>query len=121
MPSHKPALTRRLALILGLTAAATPRAPRAASLRAASLRISLAGILPNQLDPELLGAELHANAPVTVAGCLHRAGATGAVLDHTWIAARVAEDFAAGRVVNVAGWQLAQTEAWLCAAIHAQG
>ena len=116
MPSNKPALTRRLALILGLTAAATT-----SPMRTTSLRANLAAILPSQLDPEILGAELHANAPVSFAGCLHRAGLPGAILDRAAIAARVAEDFAAGRVINVAGWQLAQTEAWLCAAIHAQG
>ena len=36
------------------------------------------------------------------------------------LADQIAEDFATGRVVTLAGWQLAHTEAWLCAAIHAQ-
>ena len=36
-----------------------------------------------------------------------------------WVPARVAEDFAAGRVVSVDGWQLSETEARLCAALPA--
>lgn len=123
MKPYQIALTRRLALVLGLATLAVPRMARAKppgtpTRRLPDLRASLDGILPRALDPGHLGAALHTPAPVCLADCLHHAGTL--VPEHAWVAAQVAEDFARGRVVNVNGWRLSHTEAWLCAAIHAQ-
>ena len=96
MPSNKPALTRRLALILGLTAAATT-----SPMRTTSLRANLAAILPRQLNPARLGAVLHAAASFPRAG-LSRTFPNCAFPDRAALAARIAEDFAAGRVVTAA-------------------
>lgn len=128
MQPHQIGLTRRLALVLGLAAAA-PRAAhpamlRANNLHARNLHATLAAILPRGLDPAHLGAELHAAAAIPLADCLHRAGLRGPFPDRATLAAQIAaqitDDFAAGRVITLAGWHLSRTEAWLCAAIHAQ-
>ena len=110
MHRHQIGLTRRLALLLGLAAAAPQ------SAHAATLRTTLASILPPGLDPATLGAELHAAGPIPLADCLHRAGLASTIPDH--LAARITDDFAAGRVLTLAGWHLSHTEAWLCAALH---
>lgn len=76
----------------------------------------------------MLGANLHAAATIPLADCLHRAGFGGPLPDRATLAAQttaqitaqITDDFAAGRVVTLAGWHLSRTEAWLCAAIHAQ-
>ncbi len=124
MKPHQIALTRRLALVLGLAAAA-PRTAHAATFRARGLgakdlHATLAAILPPGLDPARLGAELYAAAPIPLADCLHRAGLCGPLPSRATLTAQIANDFAAGRVVTIAGWHLSRTEAWLCAAIHAQ-
>ena len=106
--NHQTGPTRRLTLALGLASIT--------ACRPVNLRATLAAILPPGLDPAQLGAELHATAPIPLADCLQRAG----LANRATLADQIAEDFATGRVVTLAGWQLAHTEAWLCAAIHAQ-
>ena len=117
----QPTLTRRLAMLLGLAAviAPNPDAPWPPTSRASKLRALLAALLPPSLPARQLGAQLRASRPATFAACLARAGVCQATLTPAHLAAQVAEDFAAGRVVSVAGWHLARTEAWLCAALDA--
>ena len=38
-----------------------------------------------------------------------------------WVAGAIREDFAAGRIVDLNGWQLAETEATLCAVVATRG
>ena len=109
-------LTRRLAMLLGLAAV---MAPHPAASRASDLRALLAALLPPSLPARQLGAQLRTTSPAAVAACLARAGVCAATLTPARLAVQVAEDFAAGRVVTVAGWHLAHTEAWLCAALDA--
>lgn len=118
-------VTRRAALagsfaLLG--SAALFAWPRPAAAR--DLHAVLAGILPPGLNPSALGAAMCATArregaPLNAATCLRMAGVPGTSAGWSWVAAQVAEDFAEGRMVDVQGWQLAHTEAWLCAALTA--
>jgi hypothetical protein len=90
------------------------------------LRAMLRTVLPPGLDPDGIGRLVAAQALDRPgrAVCLARAGAPAALWQAEgaarwdWVARQVAADFAAGRIVAVDGWQLAASEAWLCAALH---
>ncbi len=118
-------VTRRESLAGGLAllgSAALLAWPRPAAAR--DLYNTLAGILPPALDPAAFGVAMCASARregalLDTATCLRMAGGPSDASGWSWVAAQVAQDFSEGRIVDVMGWQLAHTEAWLCAALMA--
>jgi hypothetical protein len=111
MPPIRLVLPRRA---LGAIALAACVAPAGADRLATALR----DVMPPGLDPLAVGRRLLAapGAPSCRGDCLARAGVDTA-LPAAPLRARVAEDFADGRVVAVDGWRLSATEAWMCAAL----
>lgn len=99
-----------------LLAAVAGAAPPVLAAPADTLEDTLREVLPPGLDPRALGERLLAERQGTPhrAACLAHAGGPAAPRD---LKARVAADFAAGRILAVDGWQLSATEAWLCAAL----
>ena len=109
-----------MALVLAALSAGAPWSARPAAATA-GLDACLHRLLPPGIDVARLGARAQASKPVGLAECLRLAGVMDAAPGWDWVPAQVSEDFATGRIVTVDGWQLSQTEAWLCAALHASG
>lgn len=113
-------LSRRALAALAGAGVVLGRRALAARSPTAGLAGCLHALLPPGLDPAQLGAAVRAGAAERpdLAGCLAHAAVPAEAQGWGWVAPRVAADFAAGRTVAAAGWQLATTEAWLCAALH---
>jgi len=113
-------MQRRGVLLGGLCSALAWLAWRPPAHADAGLRACLADVLPPALDPLAIGwAVLATQGPdCDAAACLRHAGRPAAIPPvWGWVAAQVRDDFAAGRIMQVAGWQLSRTEAWLCAVL----